>query len=223
MELEEMKANWKAVNQRLDQVQAVQVALANRELKGRGRSAANRLRVEPIYELVLAGGAVLWAGNFLASNFAKVQQWPVAAIPALALYPLAILTIWCSVSQLGILSDLDFAAPILDTQTKLGTIKKIRVLSTQAMLLLGVPLWFLFPILLGQALVRFEIVLAVSPQWILGNLVFGGLFSAAMVWAARRFGEGSGFFRRINAILAGDAIANAERELREVAEFGNDA
>jgi hypothetical protein len=222
MELEELKANWATANRRLDQVQAVQVALAKNELKGRGRSAANRLRVEPIFELAISGMAVLWAGNFLAANFAKVQQWPVAAMPALALYPLAIATIWSSVTQLRISSELDYSEAIVDTQAKIASLKKVRVRSTQAMLLLGIPLWFLFPILLAQAMIRFEIALAVSPQWMLGNLVFGGIFSAGAVWAARRAGPGSRFFGGINRILAGDAVAEAEKRLREIAEFNID-
>jgi hypothetical protein len=219
MEIEELKTAWKSANGRLDEMQTMQGAMQKVILRDQTKKATRWLGFEPVCELVLAGIMVIWAGGFLFDNLSRVQLAPVGALPALVLFALSVFTIWVDVRQLIVVSELDYGQPVAETQRKIAFLKTLRVRSTQAMLLIGIPLWFVFPLFLIQSVAGYGLVQAIGGKWLLANLAFGALFSAAVIAAARKFGEQSPFFRVINGALAGTEIAKAQKLLAEVKEF----
>lgn len=217
MELEELKANWKAVNMRLDEMQTQQASLRQVVGQGRVRSAARLLMREPIFELVVGALTAVWMGGFLFDNLAKIAREPWGALPALLIDAWAIFTIWASIRQLVTISGFDYANPILETQRQLAGIRALRVRSTQWMLLLGIPLWMIFPIAAGQALIHYELWRAVSLPWVLANLLFGAVFSGGVVGLARRFRWP--IFEKIEAVFAGTEVEKAREILVELGRF----
>ena len=217
MELEELKASWKAVNVRLDEMQMQQTNLQNAVGQGRIRSTARLLMREPILELLVGALTAIWMGGFLFDNLAKASHEPWGALPAVLIDACAIFTIWSSIRQLITISGFDYANPILETQRQLAGLRSLRVRSTQWMLLLGIPLWIIFPIVAGQALIGYELWRSVSLPWGLGNLLFGVVFSGTAVVLARRFRWP--VFEKIEAVLAGTEIAKAREILDELGRF----
>jgi len=215
MELEELKANWNSMNTRLDEVQAQQAVLRQVVGQGRTRSAARLLMREPIFELVVGGLTAAWMGGFLFDNLAKISREPIGAVPAVLVDACAIFTIWASIRQLITISGFDYANPILETQRQLAGLRSLRVRSTQWMLLLGIPLWIVFPIVVGQALIGYELWRSVSLPWVLGNLGFGGVVSGAAILAARRWP----ILRKVEAVFAGTEVARAQAMLEELERF----
>jgi len=119
----------------------------------------------------------------------------------------------------NLVSTLDYSKPIIETQRKLAALKSLRVRSTQFSMLIGLPLWTIFPIVACQALFGFEFIRAVNVNWILANLAFGVFVSAGIVLIARKYGEQSPFFQKISGVLAGTEIVQARRFLEEVNSF----
>lgn len=212
MELEELKADWKTMNGRLDAMQATLSQTA-------GRRTSRGLMWEPLYELLLGFVTALCAGGFLWDNLAKIGQAPLGALPAVLLDACGIVTIGLSIWQLVTISEIDYANPIVESQRQLTSLRKLRVRATQWMLLLGIPLWIILPIFAGQALIGYDLWRSVSGPWILANLVFGAAFAGAVVFAARNYGDRWPVFGKIEASFAGTEIAKAEVFLDEIARF----
>lgn len=219
MELDELKSAWSSVNKRLDEMQEQQIALQNMALDGETKKSANALRREPIFELAVATLTVIWSGNFLWENLTALQRSPISALPVGALHALAIFTIGLSIRQLITISSLDYTQPILDTQMKIASIRSLRVRSTQWLMLIGLPLWVLFPIIAGQAIFGVQFIHAIDKSWLIANLAFGVAAAAAIVFAARRLRDRSSVFQQIDDLIAGTAIAKAQRLLAEVQGF----
>ena len=219
MELDELKSAWSSVNRRLDEMQEQQNALQNMALDAQTKKSANALRREPIFELAVAILTVIWSGNFLWENLAAFQRSPFSALPVGMLHALAIVTIGLSVRQLITIASLDYSQPILDTQVKIASIRSLRVRSTQWLMLIGLPLWVLIPIIAGQAIVGVGFIHAIDKGWLVANLVFGVAAAAAIVYAARRLRDRSSVFQKIDDLIAGTAIAKAQRLLADVQGF----
>lgn len=216
MELEELKAGWNSVNNRLDDVLVVQNALKKAVLSGQTKSSTSRLKIGPICELVVGSLTVLLSGGFMADNFAKILRAPTSAIPFGLLYGLGIFTIWLSIRLLIMVSGLDYAEPIVDTQRKIAALRSLRVRATQFMMLMGLPLWIIFPLVAGQAIFGFEFVQAVDKPWVFANVLFGVVVSAAIILAARRFGGQSRVWKKIDDALAGREIVRAQELLADI-------
>lgn len=219
MELENLKEAWTTTNIRLDALQQVVVS-------DRTTMAGNLLRREPIIELVVAIFAAIWSGGFIADNLAGLLLAPLMAIPGCLIYALSVFTIVISARQLVAISKLDYSNPIIETQKAIAGLRKLRVRSTQFMLLIALPLWLVFPIFALQSVVGFDIgqragdkLFAAVGPWFLANFVFGVVVSAGFILAARKFGETSPFLTKFNDVLAGDEILRAERILSEVRSF----
>lgn len=219
MELDELKASWKATNDRIDEMQGVQAAMQRIVLEGTTKSAARRLMAEPIFELVAGILTAVWSGGYLWDHMAKVVASPLLGLPMGLVYALSVFTIGLSVRQLLLISGLDYSKPVVETQRSVAAIRSLRVRSTQFLLLVGIPLWVIFPLALGQALIGFELVRAVDPGWIVANLVFGVLVSLGLFLAARKFGERSTFWQKVNDIFAGTEVVRAQELLTQVKSF----
>lgn len=219
MELDELKSAWSSVNRRLDEMQEQQNALQNMALDAQTNKSANALRREPIFELAVAILTVIWSGNFLWENLAALQRSPFSALPVGMLHALAIVTIGLSVRQLITIASLDYSQPILDTQVKIASLRSLRVRSTQWLFLIGLPLWVLIPSIAGQAIVGVGFIHEIDKGWLVANLVFGVAAAAAIVYAARRLRDRSSVFQKIDDLIAGTAIAKAQRLLADVQGF----
>lgn len=218
MELEELKTMWTSANRRMDDLESANRAITQKLAQTQTREAARSLRREPIFELIVAALVALWSGGFLADNLSKIPQLPLGALPGFVIFALAIFTIVLSVRQLVIISELDYSGPVLEAQRRIAALRSIRVRSTQLVILLGIPLWLIFPIFLGQALVGYELVLKMNAAWILGNALVGAVIALAIYLAAKTWGK-LPFFQSLTDILAGTEISKAQKLLAEVEAF----
>ena len=113
MELDELKAAWRAVDSRIEAGHALNARIF-RELKlERTRSALRPLWWLLWTELAIGLGATVLLGAFLADH------WQLArlAVPAIVLDLVAVLTIASAAAQLRLLSSLDYAQPVVAIQT----------------------------------------------------------------------------------------------------------
>ena len=222
MELEELKTAWKSATQRIDEMQLAQATMQRSLVKSHTRSAANKLMIQPIFELIVASLTVLWAGGFLGSNLAKIQALPFGAVPGIIVFALGMFNVILSIRQLHLISTMDFSEPVVATQRKIATLRSWRVRSTQFLIMVGFGLWMVFPLFILQALGGYEaikIIGAANTNWLIGNFAIGVILPVAVILAARKFGAQSKFFRAIDNVFAGDQIVAAEKLLAEVDGF----
>ncbi|OJU63739.1 MAG: hypothetical protein BGO01_07680 [Armatimonadetes bacterium 55-13] len=211
MELNEFRTAWQSLDQRITDLEA--------ESRGRRtRSAVTRLTAMPIFELVVGCLAVLWAGGVFADNFHRAMLHPASAIPIVTVWVLGIATIALSVLQIFYVSRVDISGPILSAQRDISRIRRLRVRSSQFFILLGLPLWVVFPLALGQAIIDWNFIYAVNGAWIGGNAVFGIVLAIALLGLCRKYRDRP-LAQRISDILAGSELVRTERLLTDIAEF----
>jgi hypothetical protein len=176
---------------------------------------AKRTQRSPIGDLVVASVTAVLIGNFAADHFDRLLDAPVTALPALTVFGLAILYINLSIRQLIVISELDYADPILETQARLARLRKLRVRSVQGAFIGALPLWVVFPVLLLQMLAGPELLFAVPQAWFWANVVFGLAMVPVVDWILKK----SRYARSLQDTLAGREIVEAEAFLQEVAGF----
>ena len=120
-----------------------------------------------------------------------------------------------SVRQLILAADLDYAKPIVDTQIQFAKLRKLRLQATQGSLFCLLPLWFLFPIWMGQWVIGVKFIFALNGAWILANIVVGG----ALAYGAYRLVVTSRYAQSLQNALAGKDILEAEKFVAEMKAF----
>ncbi|MGV3614091.1 MAG: hypothetical protein ACO1SV_02045 [Fimbriimonas sp.] len=188
------------------------------QLDTKRQTLAKRAQRSPIGDLVVASVTAILVGNFAADHFAALVAAPIAALPAVTVFALAILYINLSIRQLIAISELDYAGPILEAQDRLARLRKLRIQSVRGAFIGALPLWVVFPVLLLQMVAGPRILFAIPQPWFWANVLFGLAMIPAVDWAMRR----SRYARSLQDVFAGKEIVEAEAFLQDVANFRKD-
>jgi hypothetical protein len=108
MELDELKAAWRAVDSRIEAGHAFDARIFRERKLERTRAALRTLWWLLGTELAIALGATVLFGGFLADHW----HLPRFAVPAIVLDVAAVLTIASAAAQLRQLSSLDYAQSV---------------------------------------------------------------------------------------------------------------
>jgi len=204
MELDELKSAWQAMDARL-----LSQATELRTLREAGAigSARSRLRLMTMAQgaqLLVGLLVVLWAGSYWWDHLG--QSHLVAYGVGLHLYGIALLG--AAAIQLTQLLRIDYRKPVLEVQTQLVRLRRVRVRCERALLVLGFVAWV--P-LLFIALRKLHMDVWLSrPSVVLANLAAGLALAAVMYWLTDRFRD---YFERD---AAGGSLRQAEAELAEL-------
>ena len=215
MEQKEMLMAWKELQSRVEKITALQIESQGKVRQSEMRAVQNRTRLSPVNNLIAAGVSCLVTGGFIADHFTTVIEAPVSALPAVNIIAFSILLTNLSVRQLILSYQLDYASPIVETQTQLAKLRKLRLQSTQLVFVLALPTWFIFPILFGQMAFGVRFINAISPTWILANIAFGIAMIPVLDWVLKR----SRYADSLQDMIVGKNIVEAESFLRELSEF----
>jgi hypothetical protein len=182
------------------------------------RSTMNRVRVTLWLELLCAIPVVLLTGSYLADNFTVLRY----AVPAVALHLAAIAMIGIPVRQLYMVSQIDFADPVVTIQRRIGTLRVSRVKAEGSALVLAPLLWTPLSIVGAHGFLGIDLYEGFGWPWILANLALGVSVLVVAVWASRRHGDRirkSPLWKRIADGLAGRRLVEAQGFLRDLDEF----
>jgi hypothetical protein len=219
MKDEELATAWNALQSRVERTTTALADTQRRLDRSEMETHRNRLGQQPVWEISLAALTLLFVGSFAANHLRELLDRPLAAIPAAVLGALAIVQIHLGVRHLIVASGLDLGRPILETQEKLAELRKLRVRVTQWIFAAALPVWVVFPLLLGQAVFGVEFVFKVSPAWIVANVLFGLAMVPVIDWAMKR----SQFATSLQDGLAGRELLAAGAFLREIRSFRAEA
>ena len=219
-ELAELKGAWRELERRLEDSEARQVALAREARVQRTRGTLRNL----------AWGQALQVALWLAVTVVVARFWvqhratPHLLVFGLVLHAYGVLTIVLSVRQLLLLSQVDYAAPVVVLQRQLALLRRVRL---QAQLWLGLPWWMLWVVatVVGTKWLRGVDLYAPAPGWVHAALALGALGMVLTLWLPRRFAHtpgGARFLQRRLDDLAGRSLVRATQQLDEVARFGRE-
>jgi hypothetical protein len=215
MELDELKASWQRLDQRVQVLTAI-----NRRLLIDTVVRKARWRLAPV---VLGAAANVVLGAIVA--VASAAFWsahldsPPVLIAGIALHAMGIIFIVIGVGRLELARRIDFSRPVLEIQRSLAALQKWEA-------------WSFHAVWVGCWLLPIAIVIAVAvatmgpsfwqrpPGYLLVNLLIWTVFGLAPVllhiWARRRNGKLAG---RIDAFLTSHSIRRARAAIDEIDEY----
>ena len=217
MELDELKASWQSLNQRVQEL-----TLINRRLMLDAAVRSARRRLAPL----LAGAAtnVLIGAFFsLASAWfiARHLDTPFALIPALVLQMTSLVYLAIGVGRLVLARRIDFTLPVLEIQRSLAAMQKWEAWSWLSM-------WVGISLILPAMLVAVVTVTHGTPAW---EHMPGMVLANSIVWivtalvpllvyfiSRRRKGK---FAAWMDSHLTSHSIAAARAAIAEIDEFAD--
>lgn len=212
MELDDMQRAWHAVHQRLDQ----QTALTG-QLIGEVRGHTARASLRPLWASQIA--QLLCA---VALNIVIARSWLAHADQAAAIIGGVLLQAWSvalaisALRQLQLVSQLDFAGPLLQTQQALAQLRRWR---TRVAPWLGIAFWVLW-VALADGLWRMLTGMTLPHSWLLINALVGVLGAIGTRlgyrWLQRTQHP---WLELIDNAHAGPGVIRAESMLDEIARF----
>ncbi|KGE51835.1 hypothetical protein WCN79_08885 [Xanthomonas axonopodis pv. vasculorum] len=211
MELDDIALAWRALEQRLDQHAAL-----TGQLLGDLRSLAARAHLRPLW---LSQAAQLLGAIALSGIVA--HSWLAFADQTAAVVGGVLLQVWCvalaasAARQLWLLSRLDFARPLLQTQRALA----LRRWRTRMAPWLGVAFWLLW-VAVADAAWRALTGQSLPYTWLLCNLLVGVLGGLG-TWLGYRRLQRSGhpWLERLDTAHAGRSLVRTETLLEQIARF----
>ncbi|NHF67653.1 hypothetical protein [Xanthomonas hortorum] len=212
MELDDMQRAWHAVHHRLDQ----QTALTG-QLIGEVRGHAARASLRPLWASQIA--QLLCA---VALNIVIARSWLAHADQAAAIIGGVLLQAWSvalaisALRQLQLVSQLDFAGPLLQTQQTLAQLRRWR---TRVAPWLGIAFWVLW-VAVADGLWRTLTGMTLPHSWLLINALVGVLGAIGTWLGYRRLQRTQHpWLERIDNAHAGPGVIRAESMLDEIAHF----
>lgn len=221
MELDEMKAAWRELDQRMDAGMERDQRVWKELALDRARSALRRLAGWPVVECVIDALAVLLLGTLLFEHLHEVRY----AVPILVLHVAAIGKLSATIRQLVRIARIDYAAPVVEIQRQLAALRALRIRTTMGVLLLAPLLWTPLAIVAARVLLGLDLYRGAGPVWIGCNLAFGAAVIPLALWIARRHAgwlRSSRFLQRLADDIAGRSLLAATGHLDEIERFADE-
>jgi hypothetical protein len=224
MELDDLKAEWQAVSERLTTIErALQVPSRVRPPLNGGRQDGGLRLVHATlwYEVTLGIVAMFLIGSYLGDQYATLRF----ALPAALLQLVAIGVFGVAAWQLATLHQLDYGAPILEVQQRIARLQRVRASANRLVLLASPLLWSLLVIVVPHALARFDVLAAFGGWWVAGNVALGVAVLGSVGWLHHRrpgWFVSSPLMRALGEDLTGRRVAAAAARQVALARFAQD-
>ena len=221
MELDALKQKWAEQDAKLEKGIRLNTRLLRESGMNRVGKALAPLSRGIAVEGILNVAIVLWLGSFLGDHIGE----PRLAAPAAIVFVFAIAILNVGIRHWVALRTLDYGAPVVDIQKRLATLRVGRIRATKWILLLSPLLWTPILIVGFAALTGRDPYAFMDGKWLAGNLLFGLLFLAGMLWLSKRAGSRLAQFpamRRLMDDVGGRSLVAANEALQEIERFERD-
>ena len=218
MELDDLKKRWEGLDAKLDAA----VRLNRRVLDERVLDKAGKAMTRHVWalaaELALGIVAVLLTGSFVADHIRE----PRFLVPGLALHAFVIAQIAMLVRQIVNTRGIDYSAPLVEIQRRIGMLRVSMIRTTTWTLLLSPLLWAPLFIVALEGFFGVDAYVALGVRYIAANVALGmGVIAVGLVVSrlcADRF-TGSALGQRLMRTLAGTNLAAATGFLESLSRF----
>ncbi|WP_369930634.1 hypothetical protein [Xanthomonas sp. NCPPB 2632] len=202
MELDELRAGWAELDQRLDRVERSRDALEARTVISGVRTELRPLIGGQIVQLLVGTWLALQAGAFWMAH----RQTSGLLVSGLLLHLYGIAMIAAAARSLVLATGLDESLPVLDVQARIVALRAWRIREGRWFGLVGSFMWVAMIVcVFGMLGVD---ILVVNPAFVVWNLL--AAFVCVGVFAAVSF---------LRPAQGGSAVRRAQARLDEVARF----
>ncbi|HMP01876.1 MAG TPA: hypothetical protein PKD86_06625 [Gemmatales bacterium] len=218
MQLEQLQAQWRQLDQTLKQTLALQQEVFRQAVIAPARRRVHWLAFWPGLDVAFCCIVMLLGGAFLSSHWSE----PRLVVPAAVVMAAALALLISSVRQLVLLGELDWSGPVAAIQHALQRLKVQKIRQFKWVMLLA-PLVGFSGLVVGlQAGLgwltdgRVDVVERLGSAWMLANYAFGLAFvpvgGIVADWLARRY-QGQGWWRAVLDDISGASLNAAAREV----------
>lgn len=182
MDIEDLKRTWEEQSRKLDASLRLNTSLLRASVLSKAATALTRLSWQLLPELLLNLCLAVWLGWFIGEHAEEARF----LLPAVVLQLGVIALIIGSIHQLVAIRSIDYSAPILAIQKRLGSLKVQRVRATMWTLLAAPLLWILVLIVALKGLIGLDAYAVFDGAWLAANVLFGVAVIPLAVWISRR-------------------------------------
>lgn len=198
-------------------------APSSSEALRRSRSALSFLRTALWWEAAQAVAVIVLLAWFLATHAAS--SWTIPGSAALLL-TLEVAYLIATIRQHVLLSRIDYAAPVVRVQRRLGALMALRSRTVWTVLVAAPLVWLPLLIVAVAWLTDVDVVAVTSRAWVAANLALGLTVLGGGLWIALhppRWVRRSPRLRRVFDHLAGRSLHRARAHADEAATFEHDS
>ena len=214
MELDEMKQAWQQLDRRLEQQQALSLQLYREGRLDKLRNGLAPLVWGQAIQIAFGLLSMLLGTAYWTSHRDVLHQVVLGA----TVQAFGILMVVFAARILYLVQQLDYAAPVLEIQRRLATLRAWRIqVEAPVFAVVGSFVWI--PLLLLEW--HWELGVDAWARWprFVSWLVICGWVSLALVVAAVLLARWTGRMRWISDNAAGKAVRKAEAALHEIQQF----
>lgn len=216
--LEELEAKWAEHDRKLDANLRLSRRLLNATMLRPVRSAMQRLTVFLALEAAITLAGIVALGAFIYDNIFDARY----VLAAVALDVTAIAMLRSLILQIVAAAQIDYGKPIAAIQRQLEALRMMRIRYVQRTFLAGMIGWVLLLVVAIKGVTGMDAYRVLNGAWLVGNLLFGLGFIAAVVWLSRKYGDRTGRYpviQRLVRELAGYTLNAAADFLATLSEF----
>ena len=214
MELDDMKAAWKTLDERLDRQAALNFLVFREGKLDRMKRGLRPLVWGQAIQIVFGALIALWGGSFWIDH----RDVPHLLVAGVIVHASGISMIALGAVMEALIARLDYSAPVLTIQRQLAQLRKVYV---RGGLAIGLPWWVLWiPFLMVALKSAFGADLFLNAPGVVWINVAFGVVGMLATWGFLRWAGGRPrLAQRFDDHAAGRGIVRAQGVLDEIARF----
>jgi hypothetical protein len=222
MELEQLQAQWRLLDQKVDQALSIQKTLLRQIHLQSARRHLHLLAFWPIVDLAFGVAVLLVSGSCLGDHWST----PSVALPSVTLLIAAIVFVIGNLRQLANVGGIIWEGPIGSIQVAMSRLRRARLRQFKWAVLSGPLVWFCGMCVGSEMLFGVNLIESFDRAWIIANIVFGVLFipcgAAVAQFLASRCNQSSWWKGSLDGI-SGRSLAAAQRDLDRWTAFAQES
>jgi hypothetical protein len=220
MELEQLQAQWRLLDQKLEQSLAMQSALLRQIQTQKAKRRLNQLAVWPVIDLAFGVFVLFVSESCLGDHWTT----PSLALPAASLMIAAIVFSAGNIRQLALVRLIEWDGPIGAIQTSMSRLRRARIQQFKWVILLAPLVWFAAMCVGGEVLFGADLIASADRAWVISNILFGIAFIPGGIFLARlasNHWRETSFWKDLLDGISGRSLRAAQRELDQWSELAH--
>jgi hypothetical protein len=222
MELEQLQAQWRLLDQKVDQALSIQKILLRQTHLQSARRHLRLLAFWPIVDLAFGVAVLLASGSCLGDHWST----PSVALPSVTLWIAANVFTIGNIYQLANVGGIIWDGPIGSIQVAMSRLRRARIRQFKWAVLSGPLVWFCAMCVGSQALFGVNLIESFDRAWVITNIVFGVLFIPCGGAVARILASHcnqSSWWKGALDGISGRSLAAAQRDLDQWTAFAQES
>lgn len=215
MELDELKQAWRTLGRQMERQEAIGLALLRDRKLGRARSSLRPLFWGQVVQM-LFGLCFILLG---VACWTQHRDLPHLLLAGIVVHAYGVVAILMAGGTIGLISRIDYSAPVLSIQKRLAALRRFYLLNGMAV---GLPWWLLYvPVLMALAALGGRDLYPDAAGWVWISLAIG-IIGLLGTWAFHRWSRSparAALGRRLDEGAAGGSIRRLQATLDEIDRF----